>query len=344
MSIANPQTMSRPKLWKNRIDKLGKLSVFLCLGLFFLPSLVVAKTVFITSGTTWQVPDDWTNTNTIEVIGGGGSGGDGTANEAGGGGGGGAYAKVSNLTTLTRGSTVTIQVGAGGAAPGNNSDGNPGTDTIFNPGPTATTTCSTQELPSVCAKGGRGGTQGDTGVGGAGGAASQSIGTTTYNGGSGGGTSADYSGGGGGAAGPYGAGGSTASASGGSSGGGGNGGGSAGTVSTGGNNSLGFGGSASASTAGTKGGGGAGAAFSNGSAGGAGIEWDSQTPYGSGGGGGGGGDGANGATGALYGGGGGGAEGTSGAGKDGIIVITYAPEKARLIRLHAVRLQGVRLR
>ena len=53
--------------------------------------------IYIISGTSWTVPSDWSNTNTIETIGGGGGGGPrATASRSGGGGGG--YSKISNLS------------------------------------------------------------------------------------------------------------------------------------------------------------------------------------------------------------------------------------------------------
>ena len=55
---------------------------------------------------------DWSNVNTIEVIGAGGGGGDTPTGSGAGGGGGGAYAWLANLTGLTIGNTVTYQVGS----------------------------------------------------------------------------------------------------------------------------------------------------------------------------------------------------------------------------------------
>ena len=52
-----------------------------------------ATVVVLTSGTSWTVPDDWSDNNKIEVIGGGG-GGDSDTGGNGGGGGGGADAPV----------------------------------------------------------------------------------------------------------------------------------------------------------------------------------------------------------------------------------------------------------
>jgi hypothetical protein len=61
--------------------------------------------IFIVSGTSWTVPGDWSNTNTIETIGGGGGGGTGSS-DAGSGGGGGAYSKITNLGGLSGSITV----------------------------------------------------------------------------------------------------------------------------------------------------------------------------------------------------------------------------------------------
>jgi hypothetical protein len=125
--------------------------------------------IFIVSGTSWTVPTDWNSANNIvETIGGGGGGQTANAAYAGSGGGGGAYSKITNLS-LTAGSSITIQVGTGGAA------GTPGGDTWFNGASLAAS--------SVGAKAGDGG--GD-GSGGAGGAASGGIGTVRYDGGNGG--------------------------------------------------------------------------------------------------------------------------------------------------------------
>src|SRR6266699_125012 len=80
--------------------------------------------VFILSGTSWSIPGDWSNTNTVEAIAGGGGGGTpGSGNDATGAGAA-AYSKVTNLTGLS--GSVTIQVGVGGAALF------VGTDTWFN--------------------------------------------------------------------------------------------------------------------------------------------------------------------------------------------------------------------
>lgn len=137
----------------------------------------LSKRVYLTSGTSWTVPSDWTSSNnTIDAI---GSGGDGSTSSAGGGGG--AFARITNLS-LTGGASVTYQIGVGS------------TDTVFN---STTVSCTVAPVPSVCADGGAD-ASGITN--GAGGTTANSVGTTEYAGGSASG------GGGGGAAGPNGAG------------------------------------------------------------------------------------------------------------------------------------------
>lgn len=137
----------------------------------------LSKRVFLTSGTTWTVPADWSDVDTIETIGGGGHGG--SSNLGGGGGGGGAYASISNLD-LTAGASVTYRVLAT-------------SDTVFN---TSATTCAGTPTPSVCAKGG---TTASGSTNGTGGLAASSVGTVTYSG-------SDGASWGGNAAGPNGAG------------------------------------------------------------------------------------------------------------------------------------------
>src|SRR3990167_9429085 len=68
--------------------------------------------VFLTTaqGTSWTVPSDWSDVNTIEAIGGGGTGDSGT-NSGNGGGGGGAYSAITNVAGFGSGQTVTVQVG-----------------------------------------------------------------------------------------------------------------------------------------------------------------------------------------------------------------------------------------
>ncbi|HEX2859644.1 MAG TPA: SPRY domain-containing protein [Alphaproteobacteria bacterium] len=316
-----------------------------------LPGPLPTKTVFLTSGTTWTVPSDWSGDNTIEVIGAGGGGGFG----AGGGttyagsGGGGGYAKATSVT-LTIGASISYNVGMGGVAatPATSGAGSAGGDTWFNGASLA--------VASVGAKGGTGGTSGSGGTGGAASSARGGAGGGTtnpgapyaYSGGNSGGGSGYVSGpGGGGAAGPNGNGANggdmSSAGSAGSGGGGGANGGSVGgngtstTGGAGGANRFGGGGGGAAtasvdSTAGAfgaGGGGGVSSAHGLGSKGGDGIEWGGAGA----GGGGGGGESSiyRGGDGGLYGGGGGGAgytstnQGNPGNGAPGIVVITYVP-------------------
>ncbi|MFA5877413.1 MAG: hypothetical protein WC880_03550 [Candidatus Paceibacterota bacterium] len=140
-------------------------SVFIFIGItIFTPQHVaraaLSKRVFLTSGTSWTVPADWSDVDTIETIGGGGHGG--SSNTGGGGGGGGAYASISNLD-LTAGASVTYRVIAT-------------SDTVFN---TTATTCAGSPTPSVCAKGG---TNASGSTNGTGGLAASSVGTVKYSG------------------------------------------------------------------------------------------------------------------------------------------------------------------
>ncbi len=163
----------------------------LCVGLYN-PStaLATSNVVYLTSGSTWTVPDDWNSaSNTIEVIGGGGSGmtsGSGGAGSSGGGGG--AYSKITNAE-LIPGSTVTYSVGAGGS--GNQVSGG---DTWL----CETTTSCTAITGGSVIVGAKAGTGGDPGLGGA---AASGVGDTKYSGGNGGAAASNSSGGGGGAAG-----------------------------------------------------------------------------------------------------------------------------------------------
>jgi hypothetical protein len=304
------------------------------------------KTIYLTSGTSWAVPADWNNAiNKIEVIGGGGGGNGGGGSGNGGGGVGGGYSSVTNLT-LTPGSTVSYNVGLGGATPGG--------DTWFNGGSRSNASVSAQ-----------GGGVGWLMNGGLGGQAANGIGTTRYSGGSGG--QGSYGGaGGGGAAGPHGNGGVGGNYAGGEGGGGGggadggtSGGNAVGPVSgAGGSGWQGNGawsGNCASGTSGTGAGGSGG--YGGGYGDPNGIDHGSYTAsyvgcggngsmdaafdasHGSGGGGGGGGshalanysyglDGYPGGAGASFGGGGGGggaANASSGQGGQGIIVITYTP-------------------
>src|SRR3989344_1680901 len=107
------RTSSRPYLQR-------LLSVLLLLSfvassptLFAFPprAYAAATVIFLTSGTSWTVPDDWNSSNnTIEVIGGGGGGPNNSASaRAGAGGGGGGYSKSSNVQ-LTPNTTVSYSV------------------------------------------------------------------------------------------------------------------------------------------------------------------------------------------------------------------------------------------
>jgi hypothetical protein len=221
------------------------------LGIFF--SDTSKKLIYLLSGTTITLPNDWNpNNNKIYLIGGGGGGGQGFYNGssigAGGGGGGGGFLLVQNFSAAP-GAIISYAVGSGGG------NGQFGGSTTWNSG----------------AFGTNGGAPGNVTSGGAGG-----IGGT-FNGGNGGtGTgiagagNAAGSGGGGGAGGPLGAGANggngffSSSIGGAGGGGGGNGGGSVGQIATfgvggaGGNNASGVGGgaaSSSVSNAGTLGGG-----------------------------------------------------------------------------------------
>lgn len=310
-----------------------------CFAIFFcvFPITSDAKVVFITSGTTWTVPADWTNVNTIECIGGGAGGAINAGSDYGAGGGGGAYSKKNNLTGLTPGGTVTIQIGSGG------SPNTSGSDTWFNGASLGASSCG--------AEGGKAPTNLNK-TGGLGGSSASGVGDTKYSGGNGGnaGGGGETGGaGGGGAAGPNGdgarggnlmTGGSIGTGSGAANGG------SQGVDQTvlfptdGGNNRNGTGGGAagsgSAGVQGTNGGGsGGGASGYRGADGSQDSIW-SQTSdnslAGPGSGGGGNGNNANLAAGngALYGGGGGGGafNGTNqngGTGGQGIIVVTYTP-------------------
>lgn len=285
---------------------------------------------FITTpgASTWTVPQGVYAVK-VEAIGGGGGGGTGSA---GSGGGGGAYAVKRNIS-VTPGSTISVNVGAGGATD------IAGADTTFN-------------TSVVVAKGGSAGVAYSNSSTSGGSAASSIPSSGAFSGGNGGGGDYSYNsgGGGGGAASYLGAGGSggAAGASKGGAGGGGSGKGSAGAIGTngganGGGNDLGVGGGAPPAGNGSSGGsgighsaGGGSGGFSNfnsssfwpGGSGGNGIEWDVTHGSGAGGGGGGsngGGAGGVGGNGGNYGGGGGGGgNGVSGgAGGNGLLVITY---------------------
>src|SRR3989344_5799484 len=143
-----------------------------------------------TSATTWTVPNDWDSVNnTIEVIGPGGNGAAGTINTNGGGGGGGAAYVAISSASLTPGSTITIQIPAGGSE----------LPTLLKDN------AATTIVSADYGRNASGATRGAQGTGGA------SAGTTNISGGLAGsgssGTGNRGGGGGGGAGGPSGAGG-----------------------------------------------------------------------------------------------------------------------------------------
>ena len=99
-------------------------------------------TLQFTSSLNWKVPLDWSNLNTIEVVGAGAGGGSyyrwsgGSRLTYGYGGAGGGYGKIENLSLLTPGENVFITVGLGGsgapdAGSGGGGPGNPGGTTLF---------------------------------------------------------------------------------------------------------------------------------------------------------------------------------------------------------------------
>jgi len=76
---------------------------------------IVKETRFLTSGTTWIVPNNWNNANnSVTCIGAGAGGIGGSPTPPGIAGGGGARASNTNVT-LTPGSTINVAVGAGGS-------------------------------------------------------------------------------------------------------------------------------------------------------------------------------------------------------------------------------------
>lgn len=302
---------------------------------------------FLTSGAVydgstqnWNVPPDWSSTNSVECIGGAGAGFTPISGVASGseGGGGGAYAKKSGVV-LTPGGTTIYSIGAGGW--NQSGAGVSGAQTWFQ-----------DPATTVLAAAGRGGGNGDIG-----GAVADCVGDVKFAGGNGAYISSYGGAGGGGGGGPNGKGGDSAIIgmtgypNSGGVGGGGNGGGESSanhggssTSTPGGNNFRGTGAGAGTPNgnggAGTLGGGGGGASglwnYTAG-IGGNGDDWDAT--HGSGGGGGGAGtygttDGGWGNYGGLYGGGGGGGgygSSTSGSGYpggQGIVVVTYTPQLA----------------
>jgi hypothetical protein len=253
--------------------------------------------IYLTSGSSWMVPSDWSSSaNTIECIGAGGSGAS-LYSQNYGGGGGGAYSAVANLA-LTAGAMISYGVGIGGASvTGGGAGGNAGGNTWFNG--TSLAACS------IGAQGGQGGSTSGSLPAAPGGQASAGTGATKYSGGNGGAPNLYGGSGGGGGAGA-------------------NGPGNNGTAQSGGNTTGTNGGSGDAGSGGA---GGTAVGGGGGNPGAAGTEYDAT--HGAGGGGAGGSYNANaGGAGGKYGGGGGGAAyatGTSGAGAAGLIRISYNP-------------------
>lgn len=270
-------------------------------------------------GLTYSIPLDWhSGNNSIEGIGGGGAGRQ-TSNASCGGGGGGAYSKLNNFSA-SPGTLISYTIGLAGQ-----SSQASGTDTTWN----------TTSMVAKAGIGASGGTGGD------GGQASASIGNIKFSGGTGGSlATTNRNGGGGGAAGPNGNGGNGADWNGSNTGGGGgSNGGSSGGNPNGGNNRLGTGGGSQGND-GTNGGGGGGSLIGNARAGNGSQDTltDWLNIYGSGSGGGGRGGGNTGYPGGNaggYGGGGGGYsnDGVSGTGSQGLIIITYEPQKVRQFNL-----------
>src|ERR1017187_7832165 len=97
--------MSRTKLLVFLFCLLFPIQAFAACGFGSLGSGKCVGGLVTTSGSsqTWNVPSDWTNTNTVEAIGGGAGGAYGDVD---GGGGGGAYTKATNVTGLTPGGTT----------------------------------------------------------------------------------------------------------------------------------------------------------------------------------------------------------------------------------------------
>lgn len=164
-----------------------QFALFIILALVLPYPASAATVVFLTSGTTYTVPSDWTLTNTIECIGAGGNGRIASLTVGRPGGGGGAYAQVSNLSLS---GSVSYVIASGGSQ----------SDTYFNGAASTSASIS-------CA----GGKNATSLIPGAGGSTANSTGTVKYAGGSG--ASGDVcsggdgsGGGGGGAGGPYGAG------------------------------------------------------------------------------------------------------------------------------------------
>jgi sugar lactone lactonase YvrE len=160
-----------------------------CFLLSLLPGLALAQNtvIFLTSGTSWTVPSNWSNANnTVEVI---GSGGAHKSSSATAGAGGGSYSKANNLA-LTPNSSVPYNIGASGLV-------SPGESTWFG--------STSRSSALVAAQGGCNVSSSSDCTN----STSANIGSVIYAGGKGGndGYLAGFAAGGGGAAGPHGEGG-----------------------------------------------------------------------------------------------------------------------------------------
>jgi|GEM_PF-6065967 len=270
----------------------------------------------LTSGSSWTVPGNWSDENSVEVVAAAGAGvaANNNTNAQKRGGGGGAYSRDFRLSA-TPGGSKSVQIGVAGSQ----------TDTWWD------------NSSILMAKAGTNATTSVTGVGGA---AASGVGAIRFSGGNGGTPTNTGGAGGGGAGAPNGAG-RVGGASSGAGGGGGAGAGGllsvnggAGTASgaAGGAGPEGTGGGAAAGGTATAGlgGGGGGATSGNGGPGAQYTIWTDTTTSATAGPGGGGGGSSNttsavGGAGGGYGGGGGGAKLTGGAAKGGLIVVAYWP-------------------
>lgn len=162
----------------------------------------------------WQVPADWSETNTVEAVGAGGLGGTGwmpasSFSRGGGGGGSGGYA-ANTITDLTPGSYVPYQVGKSLNGESQQNSADSGNATWFNikDGLTAGTNC-------VAVRGGGVGDGAGFGLGGAGGGVDQGTGFAGAAGGDGFSTTPEAVpvGGGGGGGAPWGSAGTAGTAS-----------------------------------------------------------------------------------------------------------------------------------
>ena len=166
-----------------------RLSLGLGLALSLSTKAAFAVTIYLTSGTTWTVPQDWNSQdNKVEVIGHGGRGGENCPDAVHSfGGGAGGYSATTNVS-LAPGSSVGLRFDV---------------PSFFTNGIT-----SFQSTPAVTASNGADGNVNSCSGPGQGGQASAGVGATKFSGGNGGSGSGGGSGtgSGGGAAGPHGAG------------------------------------------------------------------------------------------------------------------------------------------